>query len=82
MEQDALPGSDAVFGPSATSVVSGYEFNCEPWTLKRSNSLESVQLSVSNSLNPDLTSTLNVTCTFDACSNNVAAKLRDLTKAS
>ena len=80
-EQDALPGSDGIFGPSETSISGNYEFNCDPWTLQRSNGFENVQLSVSNSLSPDLTASLNVTCAFDACSNHVAAHLNDLPNA-
>ena len=82
VEQDSLPGSDAVFGPSEKSITGDYEFNCEPWILRRSNSIETVQLSVLNNLSLDLTASVNVACAFDTCSNNAAAKLKDLPKAS
>ena len=81
-EQDTLLGSDEIFGPTESSISSNYEFNCPPWTLKRSNSTESVKLGVSNSLSQDLTATLNATCIFDTCSNQVAADLNDLPQAS
>ena len=77
-EQDALPGSDEIFGPAESSISSEYEFNCPPWTLARSNSTESVKLGVSNSLSPGLTASLDATCAFDTCSNQVAADLHDL----